>query len=160
MASDWNPPPPPIDHPRPRPRKRRFLRLTLVSVLGVLALVGVVFIALISWAWLATRDSDQAQEEGRVAGTGATDQSCLAQAISRIEDRQPSLAAFYEATFLSECLSVSRATDEFCVGVPDISDQEARAVFSESRCLPVSAGRMACYSLFFQVNAHCARRGE
>jgi hypothetical protein len=136
------------------------LRVLLFSLFGILALFGVVFIGLISWAWLATLDSENAEEEGRTAGVGATDQGCLEQAVSQIEKRKPLFVAFYEATFLSECLAVSRATEAFCAGVPDISDQAGRAVFNESRCSSVNASRFACYSLFTQVNAHCAQRAD
>jgi hypothetical protein len=125
---------------------------------ALLAAIGAAFIALMVWVSFATSDSEQAVREGRAAGTGGSDESCLSAALVKLEQRQPLWFTFYESTFLSECLRVSDATDRFCKDVPDFSSEEARMAWGERHCRDVDASSLACHSLVFQVQAHCLER--
>ena len=135
-------------------RWRRFFRYGLLAIVGLFALIGLATVVGAGWAWLTVEPNDA----GSRAGLGASDQSCLARAIYRMEERAPYIIARFEVEYLSACLSVARETEGFCTDVPSASDPAARSAFYDARCPSMQTRRGSCEALFERLIDHCEER--
>jgi hypothetical protein len=134
------------------------LKWALWAIVALLALLGAVFLAIFVYTMVGASDTELAQAEGRTFGLGVTDTKCLPKALTILQERQPLLIPFYEASFLDACLDSSAPSEELCRGVPDPLDEEARMTWSEELCRESRATTIACSSLVSQIIFFCAER--
>lgn len=150
--------PPTIEGPAQRPR--RPLRYLLLAGVGVLALIGVLFVVLLLWAMRGVRLADEAGAAGRDFGAGSTDVACLAAAVGRHSGGYSGHFSLDEAEFLRECLKVASPTEDFCENIPVPSDEDASRAWYEARCAEVGIPVETCANIFSTQQYHCLERNS
>ena len=151
--------PPPIEQ---RPKKQgRPGRHALLLLLGVLAVVGVVFVALLVFAFRAMEISEEAGVRGREFGVTGSDASCLQTAAQDLDVGWGGYFDQDEAAFLRECLKTASRTPLFCEGVPLPSDAEASQDWYATRGAEIGCPPdLPCNQLFGALQYHCLERGS
>jgi hypothetical protein len=133
------------------------LRFAGIGALGLLALVGVGFIAMLVWAWQLVEKSEIAQTEGEDFGRITNDQACLAKVVDLMETRQPWIVNL-EVEFLRACLKSASPMPGFCDGVPPPSNEEEGQSWRAEHCEALSLEETNCHMILSPVQYHCIER--
>ena len=150
--------PPTIEGPAQRPR--RPLRYLLFAGVAVLAIIGVLFLALLLWAMRGVTLAEEAGVAGRDFGTASTDVGCLAAAVERHTGGYSGHFSLDEAEFLRECLKVASPTEAFCENIPLPSDEDDSKEWYEARCAEAGIAVESCANLFSAQQYHCLERNS
>jgi len=148
--------PPPIDAPQRRPW--RPLRYLLLGVVGIFAIIGVLFVALVVWGIRGAMLMDEAGAAGRKFGSGSSDVECFHAAVERHSGGYSDYFNLGEIEFLRECLTIALPTVSFCEGIPALSDAEGFKAWYEARCSEIDIPIETCFNLFEEQQYHCLER--
>jgi hypothetical protein len=97
--------------------------------------------------------------EGQERGRKLDEKSCLAEAVER-HRTQRSRPPSREGILLNGCLETSKASADFCVGVPGKELFSERESWLAARCKEARFSDPSCAYLFRQVIDYCSRPAD
>ncbi len=93
--------------------------ITIVIVAAIAGAVGIC-----GWAYFAIPfmgDSMESMQEGGEFGKGKESQACIDEAVRRYQPSRGMFEQTADSSFVLSCLTASKRTNTFCVGLPDFS---------------------------------------
>ena len=121
--------------------------IVLAIVLGV-----AVFFAYKGYSLYKVND-----DGGRAFGATTDQQGCLIEGLRRgksmSDDR---LGRFANGTFVQGCLEASTPVENFCVGVPDVTDRDAQSKWANAECQKAGqSGNAGCLQVYNEKHTYC-----
>jgi hypothetical protein len=126
-------------------------------IVGVVVFVLIVFSIFIFVGVRFFTRTEELSNQGSEYGKGKDNQACLDEALRRYVPTQNPIDQLSNAAFVGTCLSVSRPTEGFCVGVPEISvfNQKPPVDWAEGKCKEHGLEGQGCVRLFIAVISYC-----
>jgi hypothetical protein len=135
------------------------LVLLLVGVLGIVALVGVLYYAGKKYGPGIMANVEKGEKDGRGFGEQTDNQGCVDEGVKRYRDAVGFSELMRDSLFVRSCLEASRETPNFCDGVPSAFEFTKTIQWRKAQCEKYdSPGGAQCGNLFQQVQEYCQHR--
>lgn len=109
------------------------------------------------------KDSD---DGGRVFGATTDQEGCLKEGLRRGKSMSDDkMGRFTNGTFVQGCLEASKPVENFCVGVPEVTDRDAQSKWAKGECQKAGQNDNAgCLQVYNEKHTYCGfpkpSRGE
>jgi hypothetical protein len=143
----------------------KWLKILLI-IFGclILMVVGVIGVGVYWWNKQGSQffqGAMQSVKDGQDYGKHADNAGCVTEAIGRYKHDTSFNGIIVSKSFLTGCLQTSRATPEFCNGVPRRLSFTDSAKWRLEQCRAVGLGEDSnCQQIFDAVQQHCETAGE